>query len=325
MLAANLPTPTSSVCDTMGARAYRNRCFRGFPHPPSPCTWFRYWILSSAFGNLAWYTLATLVSIGVVYVLKHALGEYVASVGPGEEFLSRMATEENVNLAYALTLFQLGLNLAVSMSYRFRAVEAMAAISATSMPGFIGTATSLRTAMAHRAVDTVFWVKHHPDIQRVYNRFETLAKRHTSNGLQTARFEALRKQVNLVIQLYYNPLGIRLFVHSVFCVSTLMALKTCHNLQTDGLAALPVTLFVGLFFAGLLLFVRIADNPFFDDGSGPRLHAHDPRTHPRLSFGRQRASVDDRDSLWSTGSTNVFGSLESMDKPDSRPSPVRSR
>ena len=310
----------------------RNRCFPPCPRPSSPCTWFRFWVLSSAFGNLVWYLIASLLSVAVVYLFKHSLSQYVPVAETGVDFLARIATKDNVNLAYALAMLQLSLNLFVSMSYRFRIVQALARISATCMPGFMDVAPTLRIAMAHRAVDTVFWVRYHREIQRVYNRFETEARKYRTSDRNSERFENLRAQVNLAIQLYYNPLSIRMFVHSVFTVSVLMLFKACHNFKSDGIAALPATLFVGLFFAGVLLFIRIADNPFFDDGSGPRLHAHnrravDQRVHPTPTssrYRRQEASVGS-DANWMHSTSFEVGPTRSslgsiqlrMESPDS--------
>lgn len=303
-----------------------------------PRVWFRFWFTSSAFGNLVWYLLGSLLSVGALYGIKQAMIEYVPSVDTGAKYFLHMATAANVDLAYTIAMAQLSLNFVVSMAYRLLIVRALATISATCMPKHSGVAHALRIAMAQREVDAVFWVRHHQGIQAVYNRFEVDARRHGTTCPSAVRFERLRAEVNFVIQLYYNPLTIRLFVHSVFAVGVLMALKTGHNLNKDGRAALPFTLFIGMYYAGLLLFIRIADNPFFDDGSGPRLHAHtlqdiadDSRVHPDTTGthrrrARRNAVVGTR-SDWAHGGgsgKSIPGARAPPNSPRSVPSFVSS-
>jgi hypothetical protein len=236
--------------------------------------WFRFWFLSSAFGNLLWYIIGTVLSVSLLYAVKHVLRDHIPSVGAGAGFILRVATEENVRIMFSLSMLQLAFNFYIAMQYRFMIVRSLAIISSTCILEYRGIGQQLRVAMARRAVDLEYWIKHHKDIKSIYNKFENASRLYGSAGEASSRFEALRTEVNFVIQLYYNPLSIRLFVHSVFTTSMFMALKTGHNLNSDGFAALPATLIIGLSFAGILLFIRIADNPFFDDGSGPRLHAH---------------------------------------------------
>lgn len=239
-----------------------------------PHAWFRYWFSYSLVGNLVWYLLGTCLSVVLLYGIKHAMADYVPQAGTGVDFAMRIATTENVNLAYAITMVQLVVNLGVSMAYNLRITQSLAAIGATCLPEYRDIAQRLRLAMAERVVDMLYWVRTHPDITIIMNQLTADSRKYSVASPESRRFEGLRAHVDTAVALYYNPLTIRMFVHSAFAVGTLMALKTAHNLKSDGLAALPFTLFIGFFFTGFLLFIQLADNPFFDDEAAPRMHAH---------------------------------------------------
>lgn len=272
-----------------------------------PTVWFRFWITNSAFGNLVWYLVGVLASTAVLYTAREFLTKYNPETQDSAAYLVTLATKENVDMALLVTLLQLALNLLVSMWYRYQIVHALAAISATCTPAYRDLGERLRGAMARRAIDLEFWVREHRDIRAVFNKVEADARKfatadNTFNVAKQRQFEAFRKNVILVVTLYYNPLSVRLFVHSVFAVGGFMVLKAVHHLNQDGLAALPFTLFIGLLFAGILLFIRIADNPCYDDGSGPRIHGRTttvrhvlPRPATPLSVASTVVHSDDED------------------------------
>lgn len=256
----------------------RRRCYRMRRWCGGPClnpgAWFRYWFTFSLFGNLVWYVLGAGLSALCLFAIKHALGDYVPGVGTGVDFALRIATAENVALSYNIAIVQLVVNLAVSMAYNITITKALSAVSATCIVDYLDFAHRLRVAMAMRAVNMEYWVRHNHAITVLTNKLDADLRRYTEATPESERFEEFRTNVNTAVQLYYNPLTIRLFVHSVLTVGWLMAIKTTHNLKQDGLAALPFTLFIGVFFTGFLLFIKIADNPFFDDGAAPRALAH---------------------------------------------------
>ena len=276
----------------------------------------RYWVVYSLVGKLTLYALGGLITGIMVLLFRSWLGDRVDTSSGMLSIIIASASQENLWFLYLLVLVQLCLNIVTSLVHRTLVLYHITCAASTPIYEWQHICAQVRAGLAHRALDSTYWVSPHPLIQAAHEKMNAILDMYGRNSAGTTKtyqsvsadtFSAFYSHLKLAVQYSYSPITGFMFTTSTIFTYVLMGLHAAHNLDKDGTASIPFVMVIGTALTGFLVIIGIIDRPMFNDGRTPRLldmSAEDIRQVYNPASGARASSMS---SLMASGSTFASG------------------